>query len=189
MNNRIIILLTFVAGAAIGSGVTWYFLKTKYEQIANDEISEIREFYRSKKEPTNDDESEYFVDESETVTEEAFSTYNKLIQQSGYSYDEPEKKGGKSMTKKPYVISPDEFENLFGEYATISLTYYADGTITNDDEEVLSKEDIENLIGEDSLNHFGEYEEFTVFVQNDELKAAYEILLDQRRYSDVINGE
>ena len=32
----------FVAGAAVGSAVTWKLFKSKYEQIANEEIEEMR---------------------------------------------------------------------------------------------------------------------------------------------------
>lgn len=41
------------------------------------------------------------------------------------------------------------------------------------------------LLGIDSLNHFGEYEDDSVFVRNDARKCDYEILLDQRTYSEV----
>ena len=52
-----------------------------------------------------------------------------------------------------------------------------------DDEKV---EDVDNVVGLESLAHFGEYEDDSVFVRNDRLKCDYEILLDQRTYSDVI---
>ena len=38
----------FVAGAAIGSVATWRFVKTKYEQIAEEEIESMREYYDGK---------------------------------------------------------------------------------------------------------------------------------------------
>lgn len=82
----------------------------------------------------------------------------------------------------PYVISPDEF-GQDESYETISLTYYADGVLADDDDEMV--EDVENLVGFDSLNHFGEYEDDSVFVRNDRLKCDYEILLDHRKYTDV----
>ena len=36
----------FTAGAAIGSVVTWKVIKTKYEQISNEEIESVREEYQ-----------------------------------------------------------------------------------------------------------------------------------------------
>ena len=47
-------------------------------------------------------------------------------------------------------------------------------------------DDIEETVGIDSLTHFGEYEDGSVFVRNDERKCDYEILLDHRNYEDVI---
>ena len=45
---------------------------------------------------------------------------------------------------------------------------------------------MDNVVGLESLAHFGEYEDDSVFVRNDRLKCDYEILLDQRTCSDVI---
>ena len=45
---------------------------------------------------------------------------------------------------------------------------------------------MDEIVGEESLNHFGEYEDDSVFVRSDRLKCDYEILLDQRNYSDVV---
>ena len=46
-------------------------------------------------------------------------------------------------------------------------------------------DEIEELIGKDSLNHFGEYEDDSVFVRNDRLRTDYEILADSRPYGEV----
>lgn len=47
-------------------------------------------------------------------------------------------------------------------------------------------EDVEDSVGFESLSHFGEYEDDSVYVKNDARKCYYEILLDERNYSDVI---
>ena len=46
-------------------------------------------------------------------------------------------------------------------------------------------DDIEKVVGEDSLEHFGEYEDDSVYVRNDSKKCDYEILLDQRNYQEI----
>ena len=63
-------------------------------------------------------------------------------------------------------------------------TRYADGVLADENDEVI--EDVEDAVGIDSLNHFGEYEDDSVFVRNDARKCDYEILLDQRAYSEVV---
>lgn len=65
------------------------------------------------------------------------------------------------------------------------MTYYADQVLVDENDEMI--EDVEEMVGFESLNHFGEYEDDSVFVRNDAKKCDYEILLDQKLYSDVID--
>ncbi len=83
---------------------------------------------------------------------------------------------------KPYVIPPEDFGEE-GDYEIKSLTYYADGVLTDDWDNVI--EDIDELIGEESLTHFGEYEDDSVFVRDDQMKIDYEILRDVRNFADI----
>ena len=41
MNHKVANVLAFVAGAVIGSAITWKFVKTKYERIAQEEIDSV----------------------------------------------------------------------------------------------------------------------------------------------------
>ena len=82
---------------------------------------------------------------------------------------------------KPYVITPDEFGDIY-EYDTITLHYFADKVLADEDDEIITN--VDEIIGRDSLTHFGEYEPDSVYVRNDEMKADYEILLDLRNYYD-----
>lgn len=114
-----------------------------------------------------------------------FKKYASIIQKEGYTdYSKTvEEKKGEAFVEKPYVISPEEFGE-FEEYEKISLTYYADEVLADENDEEV--DDVEEIVGKGSLNHFGEYEDDSVFVRNDRLKCDYEILLDQRNYSDVV---
>ena len=85
--------------------------------------------------------------------------------------------------EKPYVIKPEEFGEIL-EYESISLTYYADGVLADEYDEVI--DDVDEIVGEESLTTFGQYEDSAVFVRNDARKTDYEILLDLRNYSDVV---
>lgn len=86
---------------------------------------------------------------------------------------------------KPYVIPPEQFGDN-EDYDQISLTYYADQVLADENDEMI--EDVEETIGFESLTHFGEYEDDSVFVRNDDKKCDYEVLMDQRLYSNVIQG-
>lgn len=184
MGDKIVKLLIFGVGAAIGSVVTWKFVKTKYERIADEEIESVKKIYNYKKiaeeHAAKPEVKVQNVVEVEPKVNQDRVDYSKLTVDLGYTNES--KEGGEDMCKKPYVIAPEEFGEM-DDYETVSLTYYSDGVLTDDfDNEI---EDVEGMVGEDSLDHFGEYEDDSVFVRNDRYKTDYEILLDLRKYSDV----
>lgn len=80
----------------------------------------------------------------------------------------------------PYVISPDEFGEIEG-YTQISLTYFDDGILSDENGVIIDEP--EDIVG-DALNHFGEYEEDSVFVRSDPKRCDYEILRDLRSYAE-----
>ena len=86
------------------------------------------------------------------------------------------------MPNKPYIISPEEFGES-GNYTQISLTYTLKEFWQTTKNEII--EDIDDTVGEDFADHFGDYEDDSVFVRNDRLRCDYEILKDNRSYHDV----
>ena len=135
------------------------------------------------------DESEEPVVEktadSRTVDKPSIAEYAARLQKEGYvNYsDMQDKKTEEEIAvDRPYVIQPSEFGE-FDDYEKISLTYTADGVLLDDMNEIV--DDIEEIVGEDSLEHFGEYEDDSVYVRNDSKKCDYEILLDQRNYQEI----
>jgi len=199
MNNKITSFMMFIFGAAVGSVVTWQYIKKKYERIAQEEIDSVKETFSKLEVKSKDNESEK-NNNVRTIVERAKDKpsvveYAAKLRKQGYiNYSDTdslsedsnasEKEVDEDMINdKPYVISPDEFGEFY-DYEKISLTYYADQVLADDDDELV--DDIEETVGFESLNAFGEYEDDSVFVRNDRLKCDYEILLDQRKYSDVI---
>ena len=181
MKSNMINFLMFAVGAAIGSAVTWKLVKTKYERIANEEIESVKEVFsrRNKKEKEPEEIEHGTVAHMLETKPDDVPKYEAMLEELKYN-----EKGENDMKNAdPYVISPDEFAEL-DDYQTVSLNYYADGVVADDIDEVV--ENVGGLIGWDSLNHFGEYEDYSVFVRNDALKTDFEILLDTRNYSDVI---
>ena len=186
MNGTLSKLFIFAAGAAIGSVVTWKLIKTKYEQIAQEEIDQIKEVYTYKKEvsvegePDRNEES----DDSEPSEMPHIRDYASKLQEQNYIRYADATREEVADVVKPKVIRPEEFGEMEDEgYDTISLTYYADGVLTDDMDNPI--EDVEYMVGKDSLTHFGEYEDDSVFVRNDQIKADVEILLDTRKFSDL----
>lgn len=158
----------------------------KYERIAQEEIDSVKAIFLKK-----DPDMEVTVSDAPQQAElrkveekPDISEYEALMEKEGYTnYSGMGKEERASMESKPYVISPEEFGE-FEDYEKISLTYYMDQILADENDELV--EDVEGVVGFESLTHFGEYEDDSVFVRNDRLKCDYEILLDQRTYSDVV---
>lgn len=185
--------IIFAAGATIGSVITWNFVKAKYEQIANEEITSVKDTYAKKLEEIRDREIEEELGEDdeddfyeEDTDEEEFSEgdmenyYDAVREYEHNDYDNSAQ--NELEVDKPYVISPEEFGE-FDNYEQISLTYYDDGYLADDMDDLV--EDVEDIIGWELLNHIGEYEEDAIHIRNDSLKTDYEILRVMDRYSDI----
>lgn len=178
--------MLFIFGIAIGSAAAWIYAKKKYAQLAQEEIDSVKEIFSKRCEKST-------VKKSKSAKQE--NEYTAKIHENGYmNYSDSENKteAKRTIRKQPerdskdyfaYVITPEEFGE-FDEYEKISLTYYDDQILADENDDIV--EDIEETIGIDSLTHFGEYEDDSVFVRNDIRKCDYEILLDHRNYSDVI---
>lgn len=193
MNSKVFGVIMFAVGAAVGSAATWKFVKTKYEKIAQEEIDSVKEVFSRRaevkqEEPVADPAKEIAKEAIEKPSIMEYAAKLQELKYTNYSNVDSEQeivitKEDPSMNEGPYVISPDEFGDM-DEYETVSLTYYADKVLADDWDEVI--EDVDNVVGLDSLERFGEYEYDSVFVRNDDRKTDYEILLDTRKYSDII---
>lgn len=192
--NKLTGFVIFIAGAAIGSSTTWYYTKKYYEKIAQEEIDDVKAKFSYKVPSEEPKEKKEDSQDQKAVADIArekpsVAEYAKKLSKEGYtnySNSEGEKTKEKyfgDSESKPYVISPDEFRSD-EDYDVISLTYYADHILADENDEIV--EDVEDSVGFESLTHFGEYEDDSVFVRNDRLKVEYEILRDQRTYSEII---
>lgn len=198
MKSKFINVLMFAAGAAIGSAVTWKIVKTKYDRIVQEEIDSIREAFdndnsdNQESEDYTEEEAEASEDENmmqirwedlEDLDELKEEESNDTAQYAQIASNYTNKKGGTdSMEPKPYVIDPYDFGEADG-YNTIELTYYADGTLEDEDHNVVT--DIDELIGPKALTTFGEYEDDSVFVRNEYLRTDFQILKDYRTYEQA----
>lgn len=201
--------VAFIFGAAAGSAVTWYYLKDRYEKRAQEDAESVKEALSKMPKysgPQDSDEEKTLEVEKHIarVNEKPdISEYAKRLRDEGYTHysgkfnsdegDEEEEEEPpvpnritSDSTEKPYVIPPDQFDE-FDDYTVISLMYYADGQLADDDDELV--EDVDDVVGVESLGHFGEYDDDVVYVRNDRLKVDYEILRSERTYSEIIESK
>ena len=187
-------LLIFAAGLAVGAVAGAVIVKNKVLADAKAEVEEVRKYYRESRGVVEEVE-EKEVEEKEEVKEVEKKEYElKDIQVK----DEP--KTGLTnysqitkmymskdefqspMYDDPFVIDPSEFgENP--EYDTETLTYFADGVLVDDVDDVIEEPDI--VVGLENLKVFEEFGATTVYVRNDIYKTDYEIIRDDWNYSDL----
>ena len=180
MKSTIWFLLGAGTGIAIGAMTT----REHYARIAQEEIDSVREAYGKMKKPDGLSSKVIVVDDMETSRKKCV----EKLKECGYVTDEPYRDANEVYD--PYVITPDEFGEKEDEgYSTISMTYYACGTLTDDSNRPMSQNDINDVIGRDSLEHFGEHEDDSLHVRNDRMRCDFEILADPRTYEEVLQSE
>ena len=186
-------LFIFGLGAAAGSLLTWRLLDKKYKDLADEEIKSVIEHFEVSDKYTKP-EIEFIVEEESKLENKKVKTpYKETLEQLGYYLDEndnlivSEDKDGSIYVEpgadyiKPYVIAPEEFGEL-PHYNTHSWTYYTDFVLTDDVGEIIFNP--EEYIG-DALTHFGEYEDDSVHVRNDNLDCDYEIIKCDKSFSEL----
>ena len=186
MNNFLSGSLFFLSGAAVASFITYKLVEKKFKNLADEEIESVREVYERKLKKLNPDKNEESEVKKDEVAVNVAKTnpYSSLVNNLGYSNNKKEEK--EDMDYNIEVIPPEDF----GEYGykCESLTYYKkDAVLTLDDDTKIHN--VESYVGPDALNTFGEYEDDSVFVRNHEMKTDFEILLDNRGYSEVVGSD
>lgn len=178
-------VLIFAAGVAVGSTVMYKMIKDKYEQLAQEEIDSVKNEFGIGVKKDKPEETVEPKKEEKNKNTSSLNEYDKIIRSQNYtrySAGGDDEKEEEVRVDKPYVISPEEFDEL-DDYETNELTYYACGTLADDCDNII--DDVDEIVGDDFAEHFGEYEDDSVYIRNDTLKCDYAIMRDYRRYSEV----
>ena len=208
MSKNIGFAISFVVGVVVGVAATYRVANQKYQNIADAEIASVIETFTNRK-PMFKEESNEVEDMKDSIDEPAddrFSTSNKGAvkefkeNSARVGYDristQPSKpKRGKKNEPEPipdeevdtnyiYIISPDDFNTLDG-FKVATFYYSADNQVLDEDCEVLSDSEIVRTIGHDPYGHFGEYEDSSVYVRNEQLMCDYEILLSLQTAAEL----
>lgn len=197
--------IIFISGVAVGSFVTWRLLKEKYIRQTQEEINEVREHYRKKKESeevtvdsngtTETNEKPDLIAYAAKLTKNGYIDYTNpksLVKSTGDMIDAVVQKTNEESLdpvilndpsyQPPYIISPEDFA-IDDEYTIVNLNYYIDGVLTDEDDNIV--ENVDDVVGLENLNHMGEYEDDALHIRNENYKCEYEILLSRRLYHDT----
>ena len=196
-------VLIFLGGAAIGSALTYFYVKDKYEKIVDEEIQSVKEeyakSYEAKKtvEVLNETKTKILENvmnkaseigmgplqhESHTEAPVNYNIFSKpRIDSEEENDDEDEDEipnyaghPTEGIAGVPYTISPELFVNDKKNFDKITLEYYEGNDILVEE---MSDEpvNIDESIGRDSLRMFGEFERDLVYVRNERLETDFEV--------------
>lgn len=192
-------LCIFAAGALAGAAVTARAIRDKYQQEAEEEIAEMRDYYRELRKNAKTPDEDKIVEE-ENIKEEkeendkneydeivkGYTNYTQYLSKAAAKYFDTETKENKKEEKEertnyePFIIDVEEF----GEdptYDTATLTYYKDKVLTNDLDDVIDY----SVAGEENLKIFDEHPDCkAIYVRDDIYMVDYEILRDPYQYDE-----
>ena len=176
-------LFIFAAGVVAGAVAGAYLVKDKVMADAKQEINEVREYYKSKKETKKEENP---VEEKQETKVEEKKEYQEITR-NYTNYNKPSEQPKKEVIDMPYVIDVEEFGTLV-EYDTATYTYFADGVLVDDVDDVI--DDPDPIIGLENLKIFEEFAGCSaIYVRNDIWKMDFEVLKDDWNWSDCNEEE
>lgn len=184
MNNILKGAFIFTIGAAVGSLITYDFINKKDEvfvevdgeQVANgissNNQSEIKE------EILNEDDTLYKITETYKTSIDETVNYSDM-----YKKDEEADEKDEEIDKKVDIHEIDPREYGWDVDYTFSFTLFADGILSDEMDDKIQNP--ESRIGSEILKEFIDSDSDEIYIRNEKTKSDYEIVKDERRYSDV----
>ena len=171
----------FLAGATVGAAGAWFYCKRYYEQIAQEEIDSVKATFAERK-PDALKNAKNFEDGTDDNKQKAnmaklkpdLVDYAAKLQAEGYTNysshsEKNNNKEAETVIDKPYVISPDEYGDC--DYTTISLTYYSDGVLADDEDEIV--ENVHAFVGFVAVDSYARTITFCESINIEKFNAKY----------------
>lgn len=188
----------FISGGIVGAGLTYILMKRNenlYEEIVeieNDGIDDLVDDSINE-ETQNSEECVNIIEELDEIIEEDPIIVQKetkkkmkdIIEEEQYGEIEEEKpnpiliKTPEALyPDKPYIITSEEFLD-FPDYDKISLYFFSDGVLMNDDEEIFV---IDEIIGNANANEILKSDMKFNYVRDDKKECDYEVEYIEETY-------
>ena len=205
MNRTVNNIIVFTMGAAVGTLISWKILEKKYKQIADEEIESVKNSYRTRKaelqlvehyvetDDMNNTVREHkrfaAIDKKTSEDVEIKEEYKEEIEKVGYYFSDEGVTADIYTVKvdqpdeyvKPFVIAPEEYGE-YKNFETKEWTYYSDFVLVDEIGEIVTNPEL--IIG-DALEHFGDYEDDSVCVRNENIECDYQILKHEKTFSEI----
>ena len=179
--------LIFLTGAAIGSGVTWFFMQKKVDAAnaaTQKAVDEVKESYSRSKQ-----NEELKKDISDKESEPIYKTMQEAVDAvRRYNIFDDERAEEMIKNQEPPIyiseISMEDFDSD-EEYTHQFLTYYEKDDVVVDSQDYTPMEDPEDYLGDD-FKEFLEDEE-AVYIRNEREGCLYEVVVDRNEtLNDVL---
>lgn len=186
-------LLIFLAGAAAGSLITWYFAKEYYRKKADEEVNDVVAHFRNAY-TREVEEPRRRQQESERQQREVWQEQKKAYYKMSQQYqppDEPVPEVGyypeshpHEDYNPPYEVTEEQVLDMMrmnDEWEQVELTYYeADDVVVEDREQMENWSEYVGPVSSKCFNAQGLY-----FVRNEKYKVDYEIHYEPGNFGDT----
>lgn len=189
--------LIFLAGAAVGSLITWYFTKEYYRKKTDEEVNDVVAHFRNayKREV---EEPRRIQQETERQQREAWQEQKKAYYKMSQHYqppDEPVPEVGyypephpHEDYNPPYEVTEEQVLDMMrmnDEWEQVELTYYeADDVVVEDREQMENWSEYVGPVSSKCFNSKGLY-----FVRNEKYKVDYEIHYEPGNFGDTTDPD
>lgn len=190
-------LIIFLAGAAAGSLITWYFTKEYYRKKTDEEVNDVVAHFRNayKREV---EEPRRVQQEAERQQRESWQEQKKAYYKMSQQYqppDEPVPEAGyypephpHEDYNPPYEVTEEQVLDMMrmnDEWEQVELTYYeADDVVVEDREQMENWSEYVGPVSSTCFNSQGLY-----FVRNEKYKVDYEIYYEPGNFGDTTDPD
>lgn len=190
-------LLIFLAGAAAGSLITWYFTEEYYRKKTDEEVNDVVTHFRNahKREV---EEPRRLQQEAERQQRESWQEQKKAYYKMSQQYqppDEPVPEAGyypephpHEDYNPPYEVTEEQVLDMMrmnDEWEQVELTYYeADDVVVEDREQMENWSEYVGPVSSKCFNSQGLY-----FVRNEKYKVDYEIHYEPGNFGDTTDPD
>ena len=204
-------IVSFVIGAVISGGVTWFATNSHYKKLRDEEAADFRakikelneSLKESKKEESAEDPQEVKKRNDEMVDSilEGAKKIAESHQYTNYSDADAKKEdetseikgsedGSTHMRKDVVKISEKEYYDPENPYDANGITLYMDAVFCDDAGKVMSNAYLAETIGLDIRDELVETENLdTVYVRNNKTHKDYEVICSVMSYEDAQRKE
>lgn len=185
--------LIFLAGAAAGSLITWYFTKEYYRKKTDEEVNDVVAHFRNAY-TREVEEPRRVQQEAERQQRESWQEQKKAYYKMSQKYqppDEPVPEVGyypephpHEDYNPPYEVTEEQVLDMMrmnDEWEQVELTYYeADDVVVEDREQMENWSEYVGPVSSKCFNSQGLY-----FVRNEKYKVDYEIHYEPGNFGDT----